>query len=152
MSTTSLSNPPEPLPMNPSSQHWTIPSTNTLPSSVISQPPTFLSLTSEVLNSQPIPPPYTFGIPTCAPLSSQLQTFDGTDYRYRPEIFLKGIEARTIYQLGREPTNSEQYRIWNSRRAAHVATFLDGPVSSWFKSLSETDTQDWSKFPTKFLK
>ena len=35
-----------------------------------------------------------------------------------------------------------------------VATSLDGPVSSWFNSLSEADAQDWStltlKFPKKF--
>ena len=35
---------------------------------------------------------------------------------------------------------------------ALVATSLDGPASSWFSSLFETDTQDWSIFSTKFLK
>ena len=89
----------------------------------------------------------------CAPLSSQLQTFDGTDYRYAPENFLNGLKARTIHQLGPEPTHSEQYRIWNIHRMALVATSLDGPSSSRFTSLSETDTQDWYIFfPTKFLK
>ena len=97
--------------MNPPSQHWTIPSTNTLPSSVITQSPTFISPTSQVSNFQPVPRPYTFSIPTCAPLSSHLQTFHATGYGHRPEIFLKAITARTIYQFGPKFTNSEQYRI-----------------------------------------
>ena len=35
---------------------------------------------------------------------------------------------------------------------ARVATSLDDPVSFWFNSLSETDTQAWSNFSTIFLK
>ena len=35
---------------------------------------------------------------------------------------------------------------------AFFATSLDGPASSWFNSLSESDTQDWSNFSTMFLK
>ena len=84
MPNTSLSDPPEPLPMNPFSQHWTIPPTNTLPSSVITQPPTFIPPNFQVLNSQPIPHPYTSNILTCGPFSNQLQTFDRTDFQYRP--------------------------------------------------------------------
>ena len=64
---------------------------------------------------------------------------------------MNGIKARSVYQPGPEPTNSEQYRIWNIRRMVLVATSLDGSASSWFKSPSETDNQDWSKFSTKFL-
>ena len=48
MPITSLSDPPEPLPMNPPPEHWTMPSTNTLPSAVITQPPTFIAPTSQV--------------------------------------------------------------------------------------------------------
>ena len=59
-----------------------------------------------------------FKIPTCAPFSSQSQLFDGTDYRYCPEIILSGFKARTIYQLGPEPKISEYYWIWNIRRKA----------------------------------
>ena len=33
---------------------------------------------------------YTFKVPTCAPLSSQLKVFYGTDHRYRPKQFLNG--------------------------------------------------------------
>ena len=33
-----------------------------------------------------------------------------------------------------------------------VATSLDGPVSSWFNSLSEADAQDWSTLTLKFRK
>ena len=84
---TALSNPPEPLPMNPPPEHWTIPSTKTQPSSVITQPPTFKPSTSQVSNVQAAPHPFTFRILTCAPFSGQLQTFGGTEYRYRPEKF-----------------------------------------------------------------
>ena len=52
-----------------------------------------------------------FKIPTCVPFSSQSHFFDGTDYRYCPEIILSGFKARTIYQLGPEPKNSEHYWI-----------------------------------------
>ena len=108
---TSLSIPPETLPTNCSSQHLTIPSTNTLSSSGITQLPVFISPTSQLIIFPPIPHPYTFNIPTSAPLSSQLQTLDGTEYRNHPENFLNGIKAHTIYQLGPETTNSEQYRF-----------------------------------------
>ena len=72
--------------------------------------------------------------------------------RYRPENFLNGIKARTMYQIGPILTNPEQYQIWSVRRMALVATSLDGPASSWFNSLSETDTHYWSNFSTKFRK
>ena len=73
--------------MNPPPQHWTTPSTNTLPSSAITQPPTFVPPISRVSNFQPVPHPYIFNVPTCVPLASQLQTFDGTDYQFRPKNF-----------------------------------------------------------------
>ena len=57
-------------------------------------------------------------------------------------MFLNGLKARTIYQLGPEPTNSEQYRIWNIQRMAPVETSLNGSASFWFNSRSETDKQD----------
>ena len=66
--------------MNRPSQHWTILSTNTLPSTVISEPPTFTPANSQVPISQPAPHPYNFNNPTCAPPSSQVKTFNGTDY------------------------------------------------------------------------
>ena len=105
MPLTFLSNPPEPLLLNASSQPWPMPSTKTLPSSVITQSSTFMPSTSQVLNSQPVSHPYTLNFPTCAKLSSYSQTFDGTDYRYRPENVLNGITARSIHQLGPKPTN-----------------------------------------------
>ena len=111
MPITSSSNPRELLPVNAPPQRGTMPSTNTLPSSVITQPPTFLPPISQAINSQPVTDPYTFNIPTCAPLSSQLQTLDGTVCRYHPENISNGIKARTIYQFGPEPTNSGQYSI-----------------------------------------
>ena len=90
--------------MNLHSQHWTKPSTKTLPSSVLTQFPAFEPPTSQVSNSQPVPHPNTLNVPMCAPFSSQLQTFDGTDYRHPPENVLNGITARTIYQHGPEPS------------------------------------------------
>ena len=138
--------------MNLPSQHYTIPSTNTLPSSVITQPPTFIPTTSQVPISQPAPHPYTFNIPTCAALSSQLHTFDGIDYYYRLENNMNCIKARIIYQLGPQPTHTEQHRIWNIRKIAIFATSLDGPASFRLNNLSETYTQGCSIFSTKFLK
>ena len=152
MPISSVSNPPEPIPMKHLSEHWTILFTNKLLSSIITQPPTFISTTSQVSNSQPVLYPYTFNIPTCAPLPSQLQNFDDTDYRYRPEKFLNDIKALIVYQLAPESTNSKQFWIGNIRRMALVATSFDGPASSWFIGLSEINSQDWSLFSTKFLK
>ena len=91
-------------------------------------------------------------MPTCAPFSRQLQISVGTDYRYRPEQFLNGIKTRTIYQLAPEPTNPDQTHSRHVRRMALVATSLDGPAFSWFNSLSEADTQDWSTFTLKIPK
>ena len=57
-------------------------------------------------------------------MSSMLQPtsdFDGTFYRYRPEKFHIGIEARTIYQPGPERTNPFQKHIWLVHRTA-IAT------------------------------
>ena len=82
--------------MNLTSQHWIFTSRNTLLSSVITQPPTFLPPASHVSNFQQIPHPYTFNTPTCAPLPSEVQNIDGTDYRYRLESFLNGVKARTV--------------------------------------------------------
>ena len=71
MPTDSLSNPLGTIPMNLLSKHWTIPSTNTLSTSVFTQPPTFIT---------PTPQPSIFMIPTCAPVPFHVQTFDGTEY------------------------------------------------------------------------
>ena len=111
MPLTSLSNPPEPLLLNASSQPWPMPSTNTLPSSIITQSSTFMPSTCQVSTSQPVSHPYTFNFPTCAKLSSHSQNFDGNNYRYRPENVLNGITARSIHQLVPKPTNSEHHRI-----------------------------------------
>ena len=66
--------------MYPSLHHWTIPSNHTPPPSRPTQPP--LSTTSNLLVQThilvPSFQPYTLDVPTCAPLSSQLQIFDGT--------------------------------------------------------------------------
>ena len=67
--------------------------------------------------------------------SNQLQNFDGSDYRYKPEQILNGI--KTIHQVG-----PDQQHIWHAHRTALVATSLDGLGSSWFNSLFEADTQD----------
>ena len=47
----------------------------------------------------PVPslPPYNFKAPICAPLSSHLQFFDVTEYKYRPDQFVNGMKARIIY-------------------------------------------------------
>ena len=96
--------------------------------------------------------PCTLNSPKCAPLFSQLQIFDNTDYKYRPEQFVNAIKARTIHQLGPEPTSLDRKRIWHVRRMALFTTSLDGPAFSWFNSLSKTDTQHWSTFTLKFHK
>ena len=49
-----LTPPPEHLPMHPQFLQWTIPSTNTLPSSVVTQPPTFVPPISQLSSSQPV--------------------------------------------------------------------------------------------------
>ena len=90
-------------------------------------------------------------MPTCAPISSQLQVIDGTDSRYRPEHFLNGIKACTIYKLGLEPNKPDQKKIWHVRSMVLDATSLDDPTSSWFNGFSEADTQDWSTLTVKFL-
>ena len=97
--------------MKPPSDNWTMATTNTLPSSVITQSPTSIPPTCQLINSQPVPYPYTFNTPTCAIFSNELQSFDGTGSRYRPGKFLNGINARTIYQLGTEPINPEEFSI-----------------------------------------
>ena len=137
--------------MKPPSDNWTMASTNTLPTSTITQSPTFIPPTSQLLNSQPVPYPYTFNTPTCAIFSNELQTFVGTASQYRPENFLNGIKTRTIYQLGTEPTNPEQYWIRNFCSIAHAAISLDCLASSSFKSLSATDTRYWSIYSTNIL-
>ena len=65
---------------------------------------------------------------------------------------MKDIKSRNLYQLCPEPTNSEEYRIWNIRGLALPATSFDSPASTWFNSVSETDGQDWFIFSTKFPK
>ena len=122
---------PQPNTMYPSPHHWTTPSNQTPRPSRPTQTPlsTTFNLLVQTHILEPSFQPYTLDVPTCAPLSSRLQIFDGTDYRYRPEQFLKGIKVRTIYQLGPEPTNPDQIHIWNVRRMALVATSPDGPAS-----------------------
>ena len=105
---------PQPNTMYPSPHQWTIHPNHTPPPSMATQPP--LSTTSTLPTQQthifvPSFQPYTFNVLTCAPLSSQLQISDSTDYRYRPEQFLTDIKTRTIYQLGPEPTNPHQKHI-----------------------------------------
>ena len=114
--------------MNLPSQHWTISYTNTLPSSVINQPPTFIPPNFQAPYSQPARHPYTFNIPVCAAIWSHIQTFAGTDYQCRLENFLIGAKACTIYQFEPKPTNSEQYRICNLRKKAFDVTSIDSPV------------------------
>ena len=115
-----------------------------------------LSSTSNVLVQTHIAVPsfktYTLNGSKFAPLSSQFQIFDGTDYSYRPEQFVKGIKAETLCQLGPEPTSPDQKHIWHVGRMAFVAISPDIPSFSWFNSLSEADSQDWSTFTMKFLK
>ena len=41
--------------------------------------------------------PSILSLPISAPLSSQLEIFDGTHYRYQPEQFLNGMKARTAF-------------------------------------------------------
>ena len=140
--------------MYPSPHQWTIPSNQTPPPSLATQPAlsTTSNLTVQTLIPVPSFQPYISNMPTCAPLSSRLQNFDGTDYRYRPDQFLNRKKARTFYQLSPEPSSPEQKHIWHVRRVALVATSLDGPVSSWFNSILEAGTQDWSTFTLKLLK
>ena len=66
-----------------------MPSTKFLLSSVINQPPTFIPTTFRVSTFQPGHHTHTFNLPTCAPFSNQLGIFDGTDYQWCPENFLK---------------------------------------------------------------
>ena len=66
---------------------------------------------------------------TCAACSSQLQSFDGTDYRYRPEQIFNGMKAHAVYQFGPEPTTPEQKCVWHLLAMALVATTKDGPPS-----------------------
>ena len=70
-----------------------------------------MPFSSQVRHSEPCPFLYTLKMPTSALLSSQIQTFDVTDYRYRPESFLNCIMPGSFYQLAPEATNSEQCRI-----------------------------------------
>ena len=71
--------------------------------------------------------PYSQIVPTSALLSSHLQLFDGTEYRYGPEQLLIVIKTCTFNQLGPEPISPEQKHIWHVRRMVSVATSLDGP-------------------------
>ena len=139
--------------MRPSPHQRTIPSNHTPPPLMTTQPP--LSTISNVPVQTHIPAPsfqtYTLNVPTCAPFSNQLQFFDGTDYRFQPELIRNCINTRTVYQLGLEPTNPDQKHTWHARWVALVGTSLDGPAFSWFISYSEADTQDWSTFTLKFL-
>ena len=60
---------------------------------------------------------------------------------------------RTIYQLGPKPTILEQDRIWILRRMALVAISFEGPASSSFNNLSETEMiPEIVFFSIKFLK
>ena len=64
---------------------------------------------------------------------------------------MNGIKAPTIYQLAPEPLNQHSIGFGTCVKMAPVATSFDGPASSWFKSVSETVTQDWCLFRTMFL-
>ena len=137
----------------PSPHHWTRPSNHTPPSMATQSP---LSSTSNVLVQTHFAVPsfktYTLNVSKSAPLSSQLQIFDGTDYRYRPKQLVKGIKADNLCQLGPEPTSPDQRHVWHVRRMALVAISSDIPASSWLNSLSEADLKNWSTFTMKFLK
>ena len=50
-------------------------------------------------------------MPTCAPLSSQRQIFNGTVYRYRPEQYAIGIKTCTAHQLDPEATSPDQKHL-----------------------------------------
>ena len=130
--------------MYPSPHQWTTPSNRTPHSSMATQPP-FSRLSNLPVQTHILLlsfQPYNSNVLTCAPLSSQLQFFGGTDFTYRPEHFLNGKKARTIYQLGPEPTIPDQKHISHVRRMVSVATALDGRASSCFNGLSEAVTQD----------
>ena len=97
-------------------------------------------------NSKPDPHPNTSNISTYATskVSSQLQTFDGIDYRYHLITFWVVVGLVLVWQLGPGPTISKQYRIWNLGRLNHFATYLDCLVSTWFATFYEADTGEWS--------
>ena len=96
---------------------------------MVNQPP--LSRTSNLPVQTHLPVPslqtYTLNEPICAPLSSQLQIFDGTDHRYQPEQFLYRTKTRTFHQSGPEPTSPDQKHVWHVRGMAIVDVFTDGP-------------------------
>ena len=107
--------------MYPSPHQWTIPSNDHAPLlSMGTQPSIFTTSNRPVETHIPASflQSYTLKVPTFAPNSSQFQIFDGIDYRNRPEQFLNGIKAGTLYQLGLEPTSPDQKHIWRARQMA----------------------------------
>ena len=111
-------------------------------SSIATELPFYTTSNLPVRTCSPVPclQQYSVNVPTYAPLSSQLQSFDGTDYRYRPKQFVVGINFQTVYQFGSRPTSPDQKHFEHVRRLALVTIFLDGLASSWSNSLSEADT------------
>ena len=95
----SLSNPPEPIALKLPSQQGTMPSTKTLLSVVITQPPSFIPPTSQVSKSRPAPQPFFQQSSVYSTFGSN-KTVGSTDFGYRLEKFLNGIKARTVHQLG----------------------------------------------------
>ena len=70
--------------MYPSPHQWTIFSKHTPAPSIATQPPLSTTSILPVQTQIPVPSfqPKTLNLPTFAPLSSQLQTFDATESRY----------------------------------------------------------------------
>ena len=116
--------------MCPSPYQWITPPNDIPPPSMATQPPlnTNPNLPLQTRISVPSLQPYTLNVPTCAPLSSQLQVFDGSAYKYRPQHFLFGVKACTIVQFGPKPTSSHQKHIWPISRMASVITTLNDPL------------------------
>ena len=88
-------NVPQTNTMYSSPHEWTKHSNHTPPPSMATQPSISTTCNLPVYTHILVPSfqPNTIYVPCCAPLSSQLRIFDGSDFRYRPAQFLHGIKV-----------------------------------------------------------
>ena len=126
------------------------PNTSTIPSTNISNHPTYnITPPSTMSHNTMSHPTY---INSSTSISEPIKPFDGLDHNYTPEEYLQHIEARVTFSLGLQPTSEHEYKFWHARRMAFIQCSLTGTALSWYIRLNDTYKHDWHAFVQAFKK
>ena len=126
------------------------PNTSTIPSTNISNHPTYNTTPPSTMSHNTMSHPTYINSSTS--ISEPIKPFDGLDHNYTPEEYLQHIEARVTFSLGLQPTSEHEYKFWHARRMAFIQCSLTGTALSWYIRLNDTYKHDWHAFVQAFKK